>query len=139
MVGVLVAFADALVGQRLAQPGMLVVHGSHPFLQLSRMDRCWLAQDGPGARRPNPAPAICSCSPVPYFWPLAPPGAVSLWPDAGDNSGEMGGRVASPTFVGRVEELQTLEAATRRAADGDPAVVLVGARPASARPAWSPN
>ena len=38
----------------------------------------------------------------------------------------MGGRVASPTFVGRVEELQTLEAATRRAADGDPAVVLVG-------------
>jgi predicted ATPase len=38
----------------------------------------------------------------------------------------MGGRVASPTFVGRVAELQTLEAATRRAADGDPAVVLVG-------------
>jgi predicted ATPase len=38
----------------------------------------------------------------------------------------MGGRVASPTFVGRVEELQALEAARRRAADGDPAVVLVG-------------
>src|SRR5215207_7566947 len=38
----------------------------------------------------------------------------------------MGGRVASPTFVGRVEELQTLEAARVRAADGDPAVVLVG-------------
>jgi predicted ATPase len=38
----------------------------------------------------------------------------------------MGGRVASPTFVGRVEELQTLEAARRRAADGAPAVVLVG-------------
>ena len=38
----------------------------------------------------------------------------------------MGGRVASPTLVGRVEELQTLEAARRRAADGDPAVVLVG-------------
>src|SRR5215218_3033175 len=32
----------------------------------------------------------------------------------------------SPTFVGRVEELQTLEAAKRRAADADPAVVLVG-------------
>src|SRR5215218_6674990 len=38
----------------------------------------------------------------------------------------MGGRVASPTFVGRVEELQVLEAASRRAADGEPAVVLVG-------------
>jgi hypothetical protein len=51
----------------------------------------------------------------------------------------VGGRVASPTFVGRVEELELLEAARRRAADGEPAVVLVGARPASARPAWSPN
>jgi predicted ATPase len=38
----------------------------------------------------------------------------------------MGGRVASPSFVGRVEELQVLEAARRRAADGEPAVVLVG-------------
>jgi DNA-binding CsgD family transcriptional regulator/tetratricopeptide (TPR) repeat protein len=38
----------------------------------------------------------------------------------------MGGRVASPTFVGRVEELELLEAARVRAADGDPAVVLVG-------------
>jgi DNA-binding CsgD family transcriptional regulator/tetratricopeptide (TPR) repeat protein len=38
----------------------------------------------------------------------------------------MGGRVASPTFVGRVEELQTLEAARGRAANGEPAVVLVG-------------
>jgi DNA-binding CsgD family transcriptional regulator/tetratricopeptide (TPR) repeat protein len=38
----------------------------------------------------------------------------------------MGGRVASPAFVGRVEELQTLEEARRRAADADPAVVLVG-------------
>jgi DNA-binding CsgD family transcriptional regulator len=52
--------------------------------------------------------------------------AVSLWPVARDNPGEMGGRVQSPTFVGRVEELQTLEAARRRAADGEPAVVLVG-------------
>jgi DNA-binding CsgD family transcriptional regulator/tetratricopeptide (TPR) repeat protein len=32
----------------------------------------------------------------------------------------------SPTFVGRVEELQTLEAARVRAADAEPAVVLVG-------------
>jgi predicted ATPase len=38
----------------------------------------------------------------------------------------MGGRVASPTFVGRVEELELLESARRRAADGEPAVVLVG-------------
>jgi DNA-binding NarL/FixJ family response regulator len=38
----------------------------------------------------------------------------------------MGGRVASPTFVGRLEELELLEAARRRAADGAPAVVLVG-------------
>jgi DNA-binding CsgD family transcriptional regulator/tetratricopeptide (TPR) repeat protein len=38
----------------------------------------------------------------------------------------MGGRVASPTFVGRVEELQTLEAARGRAANGEPAVVLAG-------------
>jgi DNA-binding CsgD family transcriptional regulator/tetratricopeptide (TPR) repeat protein len=51
---------------------------------------------------------------------------VSLWPVARDNPGEMGGRVASPTFVGRVEELELLEAARGRAADADPAVVLVG-------------
>jgi predicted ATPase len=38
----------------------------------------------------------------------------------------MGGRVASPAFVGRIEELQALEAARKRAADGEPAVVLVG-------------
>ena len=38
----------------------------------------------------------------------------------------MGGRVASPTFVGRVEELELLEAARGRAADAEPAVVLVG-------------
>jgi predicted ATPase len=52
--------------------------------------------------------------------------AVSLRPVARDNPGEMGGRVASPTFVGRVEELRTLEAARVRAANGEPAVVLVG-------------
>jgi predicted ATPase len=33
---------------------------------------------------------------------------------------------SSPTFVGRVEELLTLEAAKGRAADSEPAVVLVG-------------
>jgi DNA-binding CsgD family transcriptional regulator/tetratricopeptide (TPR) repeat protein len=52
--------------------------------------------------------------------------AVSLRPVTRDNRGEMGGRVASPTLVGRVEELQILEAARGRAADADPAVVLVG-------------
>src|SRR5215211_1367393 len=52
--------------------------------------------------------------------------AVSLRPVTRDNPGEIGGRVASPTFVGRIEEFQTLEAARGRAADGDPAVVLVG-------------
>ena len=38
----------------------------------------------------------------------------------------MGGRVASPAFVGRVDELEVLEAARGRAADAEPAVVLVG-------------
>jgi DNA-binding CsgD family transcriptional regulator/tetratricopeptide (TPR) repeat protein len=52
--------------------------------------------------------------------------AVSLWPAARDNRCEMGGRVATPTFVGRLEELQILEAAWRRATDAEPAVVLVG-------------
>jgi hypothetical protein len=33
--GLLSPFADALLGQHLAQPGMLVVHGSFPFLPLS--------------------------------------------------------------------------------------------------------
>jgi hypothetical protein len=61
--------------------------------------------------------------------------AVSLGSFTGDNSGEMSGRMASPTLVGRVEELQALEAARGQAADAEPAVVLVGARPASAKPA----
>jgi DNA-binding CsgD family transcriptional regulator/tetratricopeptide (TPR) repeat protein len=123
--GVLVVFGDALVGQRLAQPGMLVVHGSHPFLQLSRMDRCWLRMGRERAVRIWQVPYIRRWS-VPYLWPLASPVAISLWSVAGDNPGEMGGRVASPTFVGRIEELELLEATRRRAADADPAVVLVG-------------
>jgi DNA-binding CsgD family transcriptional regulator/tetratricopeptide (TPR) repeat protein len=53
-------------------------------------------------------------------------GAVSLRLVTRDNRGVMGGRVASPTLVGRVEELRLLEAARRRAANGAPAVVLVG-------------
>jgi hypothetical protein len=43
VVGLLATFGDALVGHRLAQPGMLVVHGPSPFLQLSRVDCCRLA------------------------------------------------------------------------------------------------
>jgi DNA-binding CsgD family transcriptional regulator len=42
-----------------------------------------------------------------------------------DNRGVMGGRVVSPTLVGRVEELAVLEAAQGRTANGEPAVVLV--------------
>jgi DNA-binding NarL/FixJ family response regulator len=38
----------------------------------------------------------------------------------------MGGRVVSPIFVGRVEELDVLEAALGRAMNSEPAVVLVG-------------
>jgi DNA-binding CsgD family transcriptional regulator/tetratricopeptide (TPR) repeat protein len=38
----------------------------------------------------------------------------------------MSGRVASPSFIGRVEELQILMAAEKRAVEGEPAVVLVG-------------
>ena len=38
----------------------------------------------------------------------------------------MGGRVVSPTFVGRIEELDVLEAALVRATNSEPAVVLVG-------------
>jgi predicted ATPase len=120
-----VAFGDVLVGQRLAQLGVLVVHGSHPFLQLSRMDRCWLRMGRERAVRIWHLPYARRWS-VPYLWLLAPTVAISRWPDAGDNPGEMGGRMQSPTFVGRIEELQTLDAAQKRAADADPAVVLVG-------------
>src|SRR5829696_853487 len=63
---------------------------------------------------------------LPIFGRRPHTAAVSLRPITRDNPGEMGGRVASPTFVGRVEELELLEAARRRAADGEPAVVLVG-------------
>jgi predicted ATPase len=38
----------------------------------------------------------------------------------------MGGRVSSPTFVGRLEELEALAAARVRAANREPAVVLLG-------------
>src|SRR6266508_1936355 len=51
---------------------------------------------------------------------------VPLQSQRRDNPGEMGGRVASPTLVGRVEELRILKAARSRAANGEPAVVLLG-------------
>ena len=38
----------------------------------------------------------------------------------------MGGRVSSPVFVGRLEELERLKAAWTRAMNGEPAVVLLG-------------
>jgi hypothetical protein len=80
-----------------------------------------------------------SAQPLPMFGRRPRAAAVSLWPVAGDNPGEMGGRVASPTFAGRVEELELLEAARRRAADGDPAVVLVGGEAGVGKTAWSPS
>jgi hypothetical protein len=42
----------------------------------------------------------------------------------------MGGHVSSSVFVGRLEELERFEAAWGRAMNGEPAVVLLGARPA---------
>jgi hypothetical protein len=64
---------------------------------------------------------------------------VPLEPKERDNPGEMGGRVQSPTFVGRLEELQVLEAARQRAANGEPAVVLVGGEAGVGKPASSPS
>jgi hypothetical protein len=55
-----------------------------------------------------------------------PTATVLLQLVALDNPGEMGGRMASPTFVGRVEELQSLEAAREGAATTQPTVVPVG-------------
>jgi predicted ATPase len=78
-----------------------------------------------GAFRIRQVPYISAQS-LPIFGRRPRTAAVPLWPVAGDNPGEMGGRVASPTFVGRIEELELLEATRVRAADGDPAVVLVG-------------
>ena len=57
-----------------------------------------------------------------------PNGECSLQPVELDNPGEMGGRMASPTFVGWVEELQSLKAARGWAATTEPTVVLVGGR-----------
>ena len=126
MGGLRSSFGDALLGQHLAQPGMLVVHVPSPsyssaLLAVAGSLRMVLGHAAGIRHLPY---ANAHQFPIFGCWLLT--GAVSLWPVTRDNPGEMGGRVASPTFVGRVEELQTLEAARRRAADGDPAVVLVG-------------
>jgi hypothetical protein len=78
MGGLLVSFGDALGGQCLAQPGMLVVHVSLPFLQLrllvpatwSSVGRRWPAQDGVAADAWNPASAICVALAMPHSWSL---------------------------------------------------------------------
>ena len=105
-----------------------------PFLQLrlrsSDLVERWLSlASSEWARACRPESGTChtpNAHRFPIFGRRLLTAAVSLRPVTRDNPGEMGGRVASPTFVGRVEELQALEAARRRAADGDPAVVLVG-------------
>jgi hypothetical protein len=61
-----------------------------------------------------------NCRPRPSGWVLR------RGPGRRDTAAEMGGRVSSPTLVGRVEELRVLEAARVRAAAGEPAVVLLG-------------
>jgi len=132
--GLLVPLGDALVGQDLAQAGMLVVHVSFPsysFACLFQRSRSAVVVAGELRMalqcrlRIRHMPYAGACR-LPIFGRRPRTAAVPLRPVAGDNPGEMGGRVASPTFVGRVEELHVLEAARVRVADGDPAVVLVG-------------
>jgi hypothetical protein len=79
--GLLSPFGEALLGQHLAQTGMLVVHVAYPFLQLSCFpsdlveNGCrWRAQDGARPVAPNPAPALRKCSPAPHLWSLGPYG-----------------------------------------------------------------
>src|SRR6266508_1864620 len=63
---------------------------------------------------------------LPIFMAPTTYAPVPLQSQRRDNPGEMGGRVASPTLVGRVDELRILKAARSRAANGEPAVVLLG-------------
>jgi hypothetical protein len=90
--GLLVPLGDALGGQGLAQPGMLVMHGPFPFLQLSRlMVVGWLRMVRGRAVRIWQLPYVWGW-PGPYLWSLAPTVVVPLGPGAEDNPGEMGGR-----------------------------------------------
>jgi len=122
--GLLLSFGDALGGEQLAQAGVLVVHELPSCNSAASSPR--LAQDGAARSAPNPAGSISWRLPAPYFGRSPRTAAVPLRPVAEDNPGEMGGRVVSPIVVGRVEELQVLEAAVRRATNSEPAVVLVG-------------
>ena len=69
-----------------------------------------------------------------------PPGtaAVSLWPVARDNPGEMGGRVASRSR-GRLVEVELLEAVRGGSQMLTRPSSWWGAKPVSARRAWSPS
>src|SRR5215213_2203518 len=134
MGGLLSPFGDALFGQDLAQPSMLVGHVRSPSCSsacLFQRPRSAMVVAGQPRMSPQRVPRIrqvpyASADWFPIFGCGLLTGAVSLRSVTRDNPGEMGGRVASPTFVGRVEELELLEAARGRAADAAPAVVLVG-------------
>jgi hypothetical protein len=88
MGGLLSPFGDTLLGQRLAQPGLLVVHGSFPFLPLSRSSGGCQQRVVAGQLRmaldrspPNPACAIRERLSAPYLWSLTRYGGRS--PPAG--------------------------------------------------------
>jgi DNA-binding CsgD family transcriptional regulator/tetratricopeptide (TPR) repeat protein len=133
MGGLLSPLGDALLSQDLAEPGMLVVHESVLSCSSAAPQRPGQGLVVAGQLRMalQRAPRIrhlpyASAHPFPIFGRWLLTAGVPLRPVTRDNPGEMGGRVASPTFVGRVEELQALETSRVRAADGEPAVVLVG-------------
>jgi DNA-binding CsgD family transcriptional regulator/tetratricopeptide (TPR) repeat protein len=134
MGGLLSPLGDALLGQDLAQPSMLVGHVPSPSCSsacLFQRPRSAVVVAGQLSMALRRVPRIrhlpyANVRRFPIFGRWLLTAAVSLRLVTRDNPGEMGGRVASPTFVGRLGELELLEAARGRAADGEPAVVLVG-------------
>jgi hypothetical protein len=74
MGGLLPPIGHPLLGQRLTQPGMLVVHvlfpscnsAAAPATQSSLVVAGWLRIDAK-AFRPNPAPAICRAGSLPHL------------------------------------------------------------------------
>src|SRR5215218_6387455 len=77
--GLLVPLGDALLGQRLAQPGMLVVHVSFPSCSSAASPairpriRCrWPTQNGPAACRRNPVRGLRRNAPLPLQGMLSP-------------------------------------------------------------------